>query len=174
MNVEIISANNPLVIVGTIPASCDNTRANREHEAGLQLLFIGMDILGLPHFEIAYKKTGKPYFKNNDNVFFSISHSCKYVACVISRQEIGCDIERIKKVPHNLDRYLALVAASQEDKNEDSIKRTKNWTRYEAIAKCIGDGIPFDDESFDIREWDFESWMVKNNYILSVAKRIMV
>ena len=34
-------------------------------------------------YEIAYNSQGKPYFSSNCEIFFNISHSSNYVACVI-------------------------------------------------------------------------------------------
>ena len=50
--------------------------------------------------EIMYNEYGKPFLKNID-LYFSLSHSNKWVVCGWSNNEIGVDIEKIDKI--NLD-----------------------------------------------------------------------
>lgn len=49
-------------------------------------------------YEIAYNSQGKPYFSSNCEIFFNISHSSNYVACVIGNRPVGIDIEKPAKV----------------------------------------------------------------------------
>lgn len=49
-------------------------------------------------YEIAYNSQGKPYFLSNREIFFNISHSSNYVACVIGDRPVGIDIEKPAKV----------------------------------------------------------------------------
>ena len=44
---------------------------------------------------IETEKDGKPYISNYDNIHFNISHAGRMVACAISDEEIGIDIEKI-------------------------------------------------------------------------------
>ena len=43
--------------------------------------------------KFVYSNTGKPYLMNHSDIYFSISHSEKYVLCSVSREEIGADIQ---------------------------------------------------------------------------------
>jgi len=49
---------------------------------------------------------GKPYLKNQ-NIYFNISHSYNYVITIISKKEIGIDIEKIRKTPLNVINQFA-------------------------------------------------------------------
>ena len=44
--------------------------------------------------ELTENPFGKPYFKDT-NIFFNISHSNNLVACAVSTQNIGIDIEKV-------------------------------------------------------------------------------
>ena len=48
----------------------------------------------------------KPYIKNC-NVFFNISHSSNYVICVTSENNVGVDIEKIRKINTNDIKFFA-------------------------------------------------------------------
>lgn len=48
-----------------------------------------------------YGEHGKPMRKDGE-VCFNLSHSGKYVLCVVSETEIGCDIEKVKEVKWKL------------------------------------------------------------------------
>ena len=65
--------------------------------------------------KIAYSESGKPYFKNDLDFHFSLSHSQERAMCAVSDEPIGCDVEQI-----SLDRD------------------TDMWTRLESYAKEIG------------------------------------
>ncbi len=43
------------------------------------------------------KDNGRPYFKDHEDIFFSLSHSNERVICAISPKPIGCDVEFISE-----------------------------------------------------------------------------
>ena len=45
--------------------------------------------------KIAYGENGKPYFKNDLDFHFSLSHSGERAMCAVSDEPIGCDVELI-------------------------------------------------------------------------------
>jgi len=49
---------------------------------------------------------GKPYLKDK-NIFFNISHSFDYIITTISKNEIGIDIEKVRKTPLNIINQFA-------------------------------------------------------------------
>lgn len=170
MEVKIISTGDPFVLISIIPASWDGSRSEREHEAGIHLLKVAMEMLGILMPGIEYDIFGKPFFKDDIGYYFSITHSLEYVACAISKQEIGCDIEKIRKVPSGLDnelekvRYLTTVSDIKSP-----LSRTIVWTAYEAIAKCLGFGIPLGTCDVQKYVWDIKTHQVCEDYILSIA-----
>ena len=83
---------------------------------------------------------GKPFFKDKTLPFFSLSHSGKYIVCVFDQNNIGIDIQRIRRMPNNLvKRYL-------KTNSSDLIKRIIEWTRFESYGKRIGVGLPFEED----------------------------
>lgn len=103
-----------------------------------------------------YGEGGKPYFQEL-SLFFSLSHSGRYVLCAVSGQEVGADIQE-KRLPVKqalVNRYFAdrerdsfrilcrkcgpgeEAAASQE--GADWFYRM--WCRKEAWGKLTGQGV---------------------------------
>ena len=86
---------------------------------------------------------GKPYLKNI-NLFFNISHSFDYVISIISNNEIGIDIEKIRKTPLNIINQFAT------EKEKEYILSTstnieerifKIYTLKEAYFKMLGTNL---------------------------------
>lgn len=171
MKIELVCAGDPLVLVGKIPASCKSERQQGEHEAGLRLLNYGMSILNLPVPPIKADEHGKPFFSEKGFPCFSISHSSGVAACAISRSDIGCDIEKITRVPRILDKEIDKVRHLASGVAFNSpLGRTTLWTMYEAIAKADGMGIPLDFDSVDSR-WHIKTWTIWDSHILTIAMR---
>lgn len=93
-----------------------------------------------------YGKDGKPYIKD-DSFFFSLSHSGDYVACGISGQEIGVDIQQEPSfdVDRLARRFLSAGEWEQvsqcEGRAEKSACFSRFWTRREAFGKLTGEGL---------------------------------
>ena len=62
--------------------------------------------------DILRNQSGKLYFKNPDMPYFNISHSGNYVACVFDENEVGLDIQKIKRIPEKVVK-LYLHAKSE-------------------------------------------------------------
>ena len=90
----------------------------------------------LPNAPIQYGEHGKPYIEGEH---FSITHSGDYIVFAKANEEIGIDLEKIRKVNPRLKEYLNGVPLLKE---EDLFRC---WTLKEALAKCLGKGI---DEDF--------------------------
>lgn len=80
---------------------------------------------------------GKP-FLNNLPYHISITHSNKYVACIINfRSSVGIDLERIKPKVFNVQTKF-LSPPEIEIAKEDLETLTKFWCSKEALYKLIG------------------------------------
>lgn len=88
--------------------------------------------------------SGKPYLKNS-SCFFNLSHSHKSWAIVLSKYDVGIDIENVK---YNLD--CESIASSYFHPFEKNYINSSNnkydaffyiWTRKEAFFKATGTGI---------------------------------
>ena len=93
-------------------------------------------------YEIAYNSQGKPYFLSNREIFFNISHSSNYVACVIGDRPVGIDIEKARKGRQNLAKRFFDVSEAEWIKECDSDQRFfRIWTLKEAYGKATGFGV---------------------------------
>ena len=93
---------------------------------------------GLSMSDIIYNEYGKPYLKNNE-ICFNISHSGDYVVCAVSKNEIGVDIQEIRKVN---DLIVQKKYTEEEQKYvTDDVTFTKVWTLKESYVKAIGKGL---------------------------------
>lgn len=96
--------------------------------------------------EFSYNEHDKPFLKNYPGWYFNISHSKTAVCCVLSRKEIGIDIEEVGEYKESLAAYIC------NDKELESLHDSENkaddfyklWTRKEAVFKMIGSGITND------------------------------
>lgn len=95
--------------------------ALKEHLAGIQ---------------IERTSAGKPYLKMP--LFFNLSHSGEYVACVLSDKEVGMDIQEKKAKAPDLNRRL-LNEKETAPKNPQEFFRL--WAVKEAYVKCKGTGL---------------------------------
>ena len=93
--------------------------------------------------EFYYGEHQKPYLKNYPDWHFNISHCKNAVCCVLSREEVGIDIEEVKEYKENLAAYVCsdeeLVMLHDSDNQADDFY--KLWTRKEAVFKMLGSGI---------------------------------
>ena len=105
--------------------------------------------------EINYSLKGKPFFRFNPNLHFSISHTNEYIAIALSEKQIGIDIEKERKSKLEIaNRFFhnkeAEYLASIKDIREQNKAFTKIWTIKESYVKCIGTGIANNFKSFYI------------------------
>lgn len=102
------------------------------------------------HYE--YTKTGKPYFKNEENIKFSISHSKDLVGVAFSDREVGFDVQVVRNVGDEVfnrvlsDKENEDVSSAKND-NERLNKFFKYWVIKEAILKRDGTGLISDMKS---------------------------
>jgi 4'-phosphopantetheinyl transferase len=99
------------------------------------------------NYQIKKDQLGKPYL-NHSEKHFNISHSNEYLACVVSDNDVGIDIEIIsdkakkvaKRFLHPDELQIHIV------KHYNNEELTTLWTIKEAYSKLIGLGLtkPFD------------------------------
>lgn len=106
-----------------------------------------LDRLGEPlSLEYVYGKNGKPYFDNYP-YYFSLSHSGGYVACVLSEEEIGLDIQqqRLCNVQAFARRFFSeeeQVRLEQKSPGRERLQLFYElWCCKEAYGKLTGEGI---------------------------------
>lgn len=104
--------------------------------------------------KLVFGEKGKPHIENLKNVHFNISHSGNYVVCAIASEEIGIDVERIRKVNLRIaERFFSpseihdLMACEEEKRIQYFITL---WTIKESYLKAIGRGLTQHLNSFTI------------------------
>ena len=112
--------------------------------------------LGKPDQDInlVFGEKGKPHIENLVNVHFNISHSGHYVVCAVSCNQIGIDVERVRKVNLRIaERFFSpseindLMACEEENRMHYFITL---WTIKESYLKAIGRGLTQHLNSFTI------------------------
>lgn len=93
----------------------------------------------------SYTDRGKPLCPET-GLHFSLSHSGFFVACAVSEQEIGADIEALRPIRPALAKRVCTpeeLAYINAD-GFDSARFLAVWTAKEAYCKYTGEGISAD------------------------------
>lgn len=114
--------------------------------------------LHIKNKEIKYKfnEYGKPEFINN-KIHFNISHSGKWVVCIIDYMPIGIDIE--KKAPLDYSEISKKFFSDAEYKyilhKNNCLEEFYNiWVLKESYIKMKGKSIGLPLDSFSVVSWD--------------------
>lgn len=118
----------------------------------------------MPTVGIARSERGKPFFVDEQMPYFSISHSGAYIACVFAEEEIGLDLQKLRRVPDGvMKRYLRVAGA-------DVRQQTLEWTKFESYGKLLGSGIPLPG-GIDYTDGYFLSSDEVDGYLITVCLR---
>lgn len=122
------------------------------HELGQRLCVLAYQLLkqGLreeygitenPVFD--YNEHGKPSIVGHPDIFFNLSHCKDAVACVVSDQPVGVDVESLREYKDSLVHYTMNNEEIREIESSDDSAKTfiRLWTMKEATIKLIGSGI---------------------------------
>ena len=154
---------------------------------GRLLLKYGLESLRVGNNSLLKIKTnlyGKPFI--NEQIFFNISHSGKYVVCVFCEETVGIDIELIRAIDiDDFKNVLSRKEVLQIYKSNDPIKDFfRIWTVKESIVKAIGKGLSIPFSNVDIQgdrvivyksnQWFVRQLVIDPKYYCSIAtqKRI--
>lgn len=83
--------------------------------------------------EICTTEKGKPVFSELDGYGISVSHSGGIIAVVISRGNVGIDVQERKELKSNVKAFF--------HESEQNCEFYDLWVRKEAWGKLTGDGI---------------------------------
>lgn len=96
--------------------------------------------------EYRYGEMGKPYLVNVP-LYYNLSHSGDFVLCAVSEQEIGADIQEIRRgdVMRVAERYFAEEELEKLQECHTEAEKSQFlfqlWTKKEAFGKLTGKGI---------------------------------
>lgn len=91
--------------------------------------------------------TGKPYLRLHPELFFNISHSGEWIACVLGNVPVGIDIQYHREI--KLEQTARKICTPDEWKTFMQVGTEKGkkdflfqiWTKKESYLKFTGDGI---------------------------------
>lgn len=102
----------------------------------------GLARCGADAERILKDESGKP---RTEGVFFSLSHSGERACLAVFEEEVGCDLERVGKIP---PKIFARLPASEREKILSGKTDTARaqafflvWTKMESFLKFSGRGI---------------------------------
>lgn len=120
--------------------NCDKIK-----EIPVQLIY---DDKGKPHMHLDDDSVGDGAVKE---IYFSLSHSGDYVACMISDRPCGIDIEKHSDRPYE---KIANRICTENERNDISSKEDfyTYWTLKESALKAIGLGLSLDMKKVQIKK----------------------
>lgn len=106
--------------------------------AGL-LLKHGLYQFGVPNADIRYTERGKPYLADN-GLYFSLSHSGEYAACIIDQKAVGVDIQKVVAVSQRAVSRFCTAAEQQFLSSSRDLRRDviRLWALKECWLKATG------------------------------------
>lgn len=125
--------------------------------------YIGKKLIKL---ELIYNNYGKPRLKDFPNIYFNISHSGNIIVCSVNNQQLGIDVEKVKKFDFNIiDMFCNVNDINHlKDVINKNIALYKIWTAKEAFLKFKGTGLVDDIKNISINYLNQDIVMI-NNFI---------
>lgn len=128
------------------------------------------------NFKIERTSAGKPYFSNCDHLYFNLSHSGEYAACVLADHEVGVDIQKVQGTAAVRRIAPRILHAGEAAYREEESMLYRIWTIKEAYVKATGEGIRrdfreirVDFEKGTVEDMPFTLWESVPGYMLAVC-----
>jgi 4'-phosphopantetheinyl transferase len=131
--------------------------------------------------DFVYNGCGKPLLKEG-SIHFNISHSGDWVVMVISENEVGIDVEQIKKAEIQVGKQCFQPEEYAYMKEKESNSRFYTlWTTKESVMKATGKGLSLPPESFSVypveksyviidhKKWYIRRYAIEPDYVVAVA-----
>ena len=157
----------------------------------VRLFYVESLGLTLQDIEYEYGQHDKPVLKGVENEYFNISHSGRHIVVAFSDENVGLDVEAIKKDRRKIAQRF-FTASEIEDmdtigEDEEQIRYFYQlWTLKESYMKAIGDGMTMSlssfafhqkDSKFQLRfskyykDWQFYSRLWEGDAYLSICSK---
>lgn len=90
-----------------------------------------------------YNEFGKPSLAHYPGIHFNMSHCKRAVACLLSNQPVGIDVEEITSFDPDVVRYVLNRKEYERviSSNNPAVEFTILWTMKESLIKLTGKGI---------------------------------
>lgn len=90
-----------------------------------------------------YNQYGKPYLSNYKDLFINSSHCTKQSCLVISKHEVGIDVEVVDRITDKIMNLFLSQEELQKVKHYSNVKEAGclYWTKKESYSKYLGTGI---------------------------------
>ena len=145
-------------------------KKNMEHMIGEELLREGLkrkhglDLRFEPRGTGEY---GKPFLTLRPAIHYNITHSGDYVACAITDQEVGIDIQEHRQV--NFERMLERMVPADmiaEILEADDLEQAffTQWVIREAYIKWTGEGLSRDLRTIDMNSGFYTLLDIEQGY----------
>lgn len=128
------------------------------------------------NFKIERTSAGKPFFPNCDHLYFNLSHSGEYAACVLADHEVGVDIQKVQGTAAVRRIAPRILHAGEAAYREEESMLYRIWTIKEAYVKATGEGIRrdfreirVDFEKGTVEDMPFTLWESVPGYMLAVC-----
>jgi len=114
---------------------------------------------------------GKPYLKDYPHIRFNLSHSGNTIACALSGNEVGVDVQTIRRVTEKTAKRVLtgdefLIYQDSSDKDDYF---SKIWTIKESYLKKTGAGLTVELNEISAAEIKNIKIHKKNDYYCSVC-----
>lgn len=148
---------------------------NMDHMYGEKLLEEALKReygLNLKYEPRAQSEHGKPFLSLQPGIHYNISHSGKYVVCVLAPQEVGIDIQFHKPNVKFESVLRKIVPAKDVEKiigQEDYVKAFyTQWVLREAYIKWTGEGFSKDLRFIDLNNGKHQLFEIDPDYSCAV------
>ena len=122
----------------------------------------------------AYGEHGKPIIVGHEEIHFNLSHCRQAAVCVLSDEEIGVDIEEIRRFRPSLvdytmnDAQRQMIAAAEHPE----VEFIRLWTMKEALLKLTGLGLRTDLKTLDLSGYRFTTRVeTQKGYVCTVCQK---
>jgi len=103
--------------------------------------------------EFSMNEYGKPFLMNTHHIHFNISHAGHYIACAVSDEPVGIDIEFIKPVDLKIaERFFSSDETAYIMADKQIYRFYEVWTKKESRIKWEGEGLHKPLPSFSVFE----------------------
>jgi len=161
-----------------LPKEVCDTASKFKFPAGMQRKVLGEMLLRAIIFRdysinsneiiIGYTEKEKPFFSSHPNIHFNISHSGHWVIIAFSDDEVGVDVENVRKINLNIARRFF---SDQECQHLFSLAVEKQfdyffdlWTLKESFLKALGTGLTKPLKSFTVHHASDGFYLVENDF----------